>query len=729
MSMYTPVFPPPVKASKRPPTPNSSMSTVAQETRVADPDALSEFHLALASLPYELCPSSRPSSPQSSLRVEALQTKIERALTNDTYINDFVNLRCTRRGAVPQLRHEVPRDDEDISYILPDTEEEWFEWEKMVAERRLTSKPTNTKGKGKMKVKGFIAADKTLPAQEKVANWREALVHADADADAPSLSSPSHPQPTKIGPPYGVKKSSTLPFRVVKGSRALTGKPKARSLQTANGDPKPKQVPEGDVGESSRKPEVQTSHPSHAKRIEVDLEDLESQSHSNPIIQPPVSDVAVGKETLPDVSGFSSFLPPSFHGLSTSTPQPSHTAIPDFGIEFRDGANEAESVTQASQSQPQAVESQATVPQNVFPSSPPSTPAASSSPPRTPSGPTRATSMQAMMRQADEDDVQILEFSSSAPVPQTPQKISRERPLTPPPERADLHTYHVSPQNLRTPERQPLKKSRTAPMLNGADSLSSPESMQTKRHADPAPRSPAKTLGNAKSLPIPRTPDGRVISVPTLTDLLATSRRSKPRPRPPSRKSRSASAGDSDIDPVTGEPSPAKSYLSSPASGSSAESTPASTKQAPQSPMSPLFTQNPSAFAPAATSTQVEAHSPSPLFTQNPSQFAPVATSTQIPHPPSPLERFETMHPRLGFGAFASRPSSQIVSGGGFLKATGSTLTRASSGLLGMAYSSQFDVEGQVDKVSDFLEKDVDFDAWVNVDDDADEVEVLQIVR
>lgn len=37
----------------------------------------------------------------------------------------------------------------------------------------------------------------------------------------------------------------------------------------------------------------------------------------------------------------------------------------------------------------------------------------------------------------------------------------------------------------------------------------------------------------------------------------------------------------------------------------------------------------------------------------------------------------------------------------------------ASSGLLGMGYSSQFDVEKHVDRVSELLEKDVDFDGWL----------------
>lgn len=38
---------------------------------------------------------------------------------------------------------------------------------------------------------------------------------------------------------------------------------------------------------------------------------------------------------------------------------------------------------------------------------------------------------------------------------------------------------------------------------------------------------------------------------------------------------------------------------------------------------------------------------------------------------------------------------------------------RPGSGYVGMGYSSQFDVEGQVGMVSELLERDVDFDGWL----------------
>jgi Wiskott-Aldrich syndrome protein len=43
----------------------------------------------------------------------------------------------------------------------------------------------------------------------------------------------------------------------------------------------------------------------------------------------------------------------------------------------------------------------------------------------------------------------------------------------------------------------------------------------------------------------------------------------------------------------------------------------------------------------------------------------------------------------------------------------GSTPERGSSGFLATGYDSQFDVEGQMDRVSELLERDVDFDGWL----------------
>jgi hypothetical protein len=68
--------------------------------------------------------------------------------------------------------------------------------------------------------------------------------------------------------------------------------------------------------------------------------------------------------------------------------------------------------------------------------------------------------------------------------------------------------------------------------------------------------------------------------------------------------------------------------------------------------------------------------SPMLSYAQNPSGFLPQITSTQV-----------------GKGS--------------------PTAGRTNNGIFGMGYSSQFDVERHVDRVSELLEKDVDFDGWL----------------
>lgn len=78
--------------------------------------------------------------------------------------------------------------------------------------------------------------------------------------------------------------------------------------------------------------------------------------------------------------------------------------------------------------------------------------------------------------------------------------------------------------------------------------------------------------------------------------------------------------------------------------------------------------------------------SPMLSYAQNPSVFLPQVTSTQV------------------------RKGSP-------------TAGRTNNGFFGMGYSSQFDVERHVDRVSELLGKDVDFDGWLQ---DARTVEMSQ---
>lgn len=186
-------------------------------------------------------------------------------------------------------------------------------------------------------------------------------------------------------------------------------------------------------------------------------------------------------------------------------------------------------------------------------------------------------------------------------------------------------------------------------------------------------RSVSRGLGNAKGLfdvdiAATTTPEKMP---PTLTELLASSQRSKPRPRPPSRKapvtpSKSGSPSQgmqlTDEDEVEDVPPSPKTYFSSPASSDSSSAG-----------SSFNFRVKNSRFSPPR----------SPCFTQRPESFAPALTGTQ--------------------------PNG---SGGGGVGKT-SSLKRGGSGSLGMfGYNSQFDVDGNVDEVSAMLERDVDVDHW-----------------
>ena len=299
-----------------------------------------------------------------------------------------------------------------------------------------------------------------------------------------------------------------------------------------------------------------------------------------------------------------------------------------------------------------------------------------------------------------------------SPPPSSPrslQSFDASRPQRPPPPQASSSQLAISP------TRKPTKRAHT-PNHTTEDAhmdISTPHSLSARsplakkartdahpRHTDPdvsiipapvppstppptssppiapvTPVSKGKGLGNARGLPVPATPDQQH-PLPTLTELLATSRRSRPRPRPPSRKNTphtrahgaaSSHGSESELPGgaarATPEPSPTKTYFSSPASGSSDEEE--GEAGCGRSPVSPLFG-----------------------FTQDPGAFAPRFVSTQ----------------KAGDGAGAGQSDPFAPS---------QSLGRASSGFLGMGYSSQFYVEGHVEQVSELLERDVDFNGWL----------------
>lgn len=155
MSLFHPVFNAQNIENVKPLTsfPSSSSSSFRSSQANRPPPVpyttmLSQLHQALSTVPDDLSPSSRPSTPSFQARSAVLQKKIEDAVQNGKYAGDLVKLWCTRRRAVapPRQSAEVEPLSSD-EYILPDTEEEWFGWEKAVQDRRM-------KGEEKDKVRG-----------------------------------------------------------------------------------------------------------------------------------------------------------------------------------------------------------------------------------------------------------------------------------------------------------------------------------------------------------------------------------------------------------------------------------------------------------------------------------------------------------------------------------------------------------------------------------------------
>ena len=134
----------------------------------------------------------------------------------------------------------------------------------------------------------------------------------------------------------------------------------------------------------------------------------------------------------------------------------------------------------------------------------------------------------------------------------------------------------------------------------------------------------------------------------------------------------------------TPEPSPSKTYFSSPASGSSdSEVGDAVRARSPESPL----------FAPLAHSH---------VFSQDPGAFAPRFVSSQKPSGQAAVDADDDPFTM-------TQPSAADADA----DAGGAGLAKGSSGFFAMGYSSQFDVEGRVEQVSEILERDVDFNGWL----------------
>ncbi|KAI0782109.1 hypothetical protein C8Q75DRAFT_811956 [Abortiporus biennis] len=678
MQLYTTVFPP-----AETPIPNSSDSLESglssQELRLSYSERLSRQHAQLSSMSTEIFPPSRPSSPMSNSRSERLKASLIEAIKGASadvthpkwnHVSSMVRMACTSRGfrgAATGVRvgETVQVKKGDYEFVIPEEEKEWEElelkWKNRIIEKepatssivdngKVTTRTANKKPVTSKywpdKHDDLLAvaesqepvpiASKADRVRAKVARWQAKVVDEDANRN------PEHPRDAPASQRVSsqtkveTKRQSPLTFQVMKHLNAAG-----------------KAGPSNSVPSSQKDTQIQTRTPTDAEMASVDAVVCGRQPPSlTPDNNPVIADLSE-----------MSFLPPSFPGnLQTSTPQHPDRIQPHTGREKPPPILPRPSLSSPSHL-PQSFVLDASLP----------------------NGSTR---------------IPLAPSSSSQNLTTPDRAAKRSRPLTPPDEDVRMSS---SAQLRRSP---PPKKQKlishqrehelpsSAPPPPSTPPLSTTPLSTRSRTPPPIARSQTKDLGNAKGLPlVPTTPDRQAL--PTLTELLASSRRSKPRPRPPSRKLKSTHTtphkggniddGDDALSTADcpRDSSPVRTYFSSPASGSSSQSSPMSTRDRPCSPVSPLLKHsldlNMRDFVPPFASTQQRQDDGSAPFT-------------------------------------AAGTNSQGGANGGFL-------SRAPSGFFGMGYSSQFDVEAQIGQVTALLEKDVDFDGWLK-DLSDEEVEV-----
>lgn len=618
---------------------------------------ISRAQQALLSVPEQLCPPSRPTSPQMSSRAEDLKRAIVEAVTmansNPTHpkwghVTRIARLHSTRRGYKSAGEGVKIGDTQkaiisNVEWVLPETEEDWDRyvrrWGKKFDSRNRASKYFQTEEAD------LIDQSPTRKAEiirERITTWQANIVSVEDEDPLPSLDD-AQPVPAEdtATPVTVVNKGKAKETAMQEGlSQSALGFTVGKRMTVSakkQGNPKPKDQHAPTIREPQHPPkspsDTQMSSCLPQSEAPAPVADAPAPPPPNSGPVPVIAEVSEMVSKRIWFSGHSlkvqsqSFFPPSFPSqLRTSTPP-------------RDKAKAK--------------------PAPIFPSSP------LSSPPST---------------------QHITLPTLASPFAQRARKRGRNDS----PRQSDAMD---TSNELRPRQSPPNKKQRTAVPVRESSvpipppSTPTPTSSYSNEDVSPVLR---HGLGNANGLPVaPTTPERQAL--PTLTELLATSRRSKARPRPPSRKTKSTNPSptkkgllpaadigargdtDEDIAATDREASPARTFFSSPASGSSSSSP----RFRARSPVSPLFSQNPHTFAPAFVSSQ-------PGF--------------------------------LGYGGGGSQAPLPLA--------------RAGSGLFALGYNSQFDVERGISRAAELLDRDVDYTDWLRdipeVEDEATSIKQSQ---
>ena len=185
MSIYTPIFPPlsssPMRLAS---TSSASSSSMMNTSQNSDSARLTRLHLALASLPAEIEPPSRPSSPEFQSRVEKLRVRIEESVKQTGDAREIVKLNSVLFGGIASAEScsRPTVTEEDGPWPLVETEEEWINWEKEWLAKHA-SRSNDAKGKQRETIP--LKSQPTLSSREKVANWQAGVQATPTDSTTP----------------------------------------------------------------------------------------------------------------------------------------------------------------------------------------------------------------------------------------------------------------------------------------------------------------------------------------------------------------------------------------------------------------------------------------------------------------------------------------------------------------------------------------------------------------
>ena len=245
MSLYTPVFPG-----------QHDSNTSIQDTKNYV-DLLRDVNLFLSTQGEVLAPPSRPSSPHFDERVSRLRENVREAFLDAkgepasgmwTQLSEQLKMGCVRGSAGPATTtDDQVATEQDVEWFLPETEQEWFEWEaKREQQKRLKTRPsismrqdddsvppapdqleyTSSIATRQMAVSeqgvSNVSPSTIFRAKEKVKKWR-ATTSLNSTSTSDVQRSPSRTLKEEVGgaivkgkAPALVKGSSSLNFPVVK---------------------------------------------------------------------------------------------------------------------------------------------------------------------------------------------------------------------------------------------------------------------------------------------------------------------------------------------------------------------------------------------------------------------------------------------------------------------------------------------------------------------------------